>query len=55
MLTTMMMVVMTMMMMVMRMEMKMKMVVVPCLETKLEVKIFDDTNNHGDDTLIECQ
>ena len=54
MLTTMMMVAMTMMMMVM-IRMKMKMVVVTCLESKLEVKIFDDTNNHGDDTLIECQ
>ena len=47
MLTTMMMVVMTMMMVVMRM--KMKMVVVTCLESKLELKIFDDTNNHSDD------
>ena len=42
MLTTMMMVVMTMMM-------KMKMVVVTCLESMLEVTIFDVTNNHSDD------
>ena len=52
--TTMMMVVMTVMMMVMTVmmmvvRMKMKMVVVTCLESKLELKIFDDTNNHSDD------
>ena len=29
--------------------MKMKMVVVTCLESMLEVTIFDVTNNHSDD------
>ena len=37
----------TMMMVVMRV--KMKMVVVTCLGSKLELKIFDVTNNHSDD------
>ena len=37
----------TMMMVVMRVKMKME--VVTCLESKVELKIFYDSNNQGDD------